>query len=316
MPLLHWTNSPFGRSFKGGRAVARHTRRTSMFVVLGATGNTGGVVARTLLDQGKPVRALVRSSEKARALFECGAEVVLGELTRPETLGPVLQGASSLYLLSPTAMTSQNYLKDSAKLLEGVIAAAKLAGISHIVFLSSVGAQHTDGTGPIVALHAGEQTLLQSGIPSTFVRAASFVESWRDVLPVARQDGVLPSFLPAARAVPMVSTVDVGRAAAKALLEGPRGRRVLELSGPVDVTPNNVAEVVSAILGRSVRLLEQPLDAAVATFTAFGASPDVARLLREMYEGLGNGKVAWEVSGAEQVRGKVTLEEALRNVLG
>ena len=69
-------------------------------------------------------------------------------------------------------------------------------------------------------------------------------------LPAARKDGVLPSYLPAGQSIPMVATRDIGAVAAQALLDGPRGRRVVELSGPREYTLKALVELVCAFTHR------------------------------------------------------------------
>jgi uncharacterized protein YbjT (DUF2867 family) len=285
-----------------------------MYVISGASGNTGKVVAKQLLKAGKKVRALVRNVEKGSDLAALGAEVVAVDLADSAGLTRALAGAAGFYLLSPPDMTSQSFLAERSKLLGAVASVVKSAGVPHVVFLSSVGAQHESGTGIIQTVHAGELALRAAGVPSTFVRAAYFVENWGAVLPVAKQDGVLPSFIPGDLKLPMVSTADIGNLAAEALLDGPRGERVLELSGPEDHTPKDVARVVSTILGRPIQLVEPPLDAVVPTFTGFGISPDVAALFQGMYAGIISGRVSFEGGKAEARRGSTSLEQTLRQL--
>jgi uncharacterized protein YbjT (DUF2867 family) len=287
-----------------------------MYVISGATGNTGKVAALQLLRAGKKVRALVRNADKAGDLAALGAELWPVDLSDGPGLERALDGAEGLYLLSPPDMGSQSFLAERSQLLGRVAQVLKRAAVPHVVFLSSVGAQHESGTGIIQTVHAGEVALRAAGLTSTFLRAAYFVENWAPVLPVAKQDGVLPSFIPGDLRLPMVSTADIGSLAATALLEGPRGARVLELSGPEDVTPKDVAAVVSKLLGRPVQLVEPPLEAVVPTFTSFGISADVARLFQQMYEGIRSGRVGFEGGQAEARRGTTGLEQTLRALSG
>lgn len=283
-----------------------------MYVISGATGNTGKIAAKKLLQAGKKVRALARSVDKAADLAALGAEVVAVDLSDRAGLERALVGAEALYLLSPPDMGSQSFLAERTRLLGSVANTIKSASVPHVVFLSSIGAQHETGTGIIQTVHAGEVALRTAGVTTTFLRAAYFVENWAAVLPVAKQDGVLPSFIAGDQRVPMVSTADIGSLAAEALLDGPRGTRALELSGPEDVTPKDVAAVVSKILGRTIQLVEPPLDAVVPTFTSFGISADVAGLYHGMYEGIRAGRVSFEGGKAEARRGSTSLEVTLR----
>jgi uncharacterized protein YbjT (DUF2867 family) len=156
------------------------------------------------------------------------------------------------------------------------------------------------GTGPIKSLYHAEALL----------------ENWGMVLPVAQKDGLLPSFIAAARKTPTVATADIGRAVAQALLDGPRGRRVIELSGPTDPTPNDVAAACSRLFDRQVGVQEAPIAAVVPTFTSFGLSPGMAALYQEMYQGIADGKVAWEGGAAEAKRGTVDVDTGLGGLAG
>ncbi|HET9933724.1 MAG TPA: hypothetical protein VFQ35_23635, partial [Polyangiaceae bacterium] len=89
---------------------------------------------------------------------------------------------------------------------------------------------------------------------------------------------------------------------------------VIELSGPTDLTPRDVAAAFSKLLGKPVQVVEAPLDAVVPTFTSFGASENIASLFREMYEGLALGRVASEPG--EHRRGTTPVEVTLRALLG
>ncbi|MDF3070573.1 MAG: hypothetical protein K0R38_6174 [Polyangiaceae bacterium] len=286
-----------------------------MFVITGATGNTGSVVAKTLLAAGKKVRAVVRDEKKAQALKALGAELFVADITDTAALERAVSGADGVYFLSPPDNVAKDFINERKSLTEAQIAALARAKVPHVVVLSSIAAQHRDGTGPIRSLHHVEQQLRRAGIPSTFVRAAYFVENWGAVAHPVKQDGVLPSFLALDVPVPMVSTADIAKTAARALLEGPRGFRAIELAGPTDPTPNEVAAAAGKILNRPVKAIQAPLEAVVPTFTSFGNSQNVAALYREMYEGIGSGHVAAE-PGNEKARGTTTLEETLRALLG
>lgn len=285
-----------------------------MFVISGATGNTGKVAARALLAAGKKVRALVRDAAKAAELRALGAEIVTVNLSDRQGLTRALEGATGFYLLSPPDVTAEDFLTERSRLLAEVAGAAKSAGVPHVVFLSSLGAQHDSGTGIIASVRSGEQALRAAGLPSTFLRPGYFVENWAAVLPAAKQEGVLPSFIPAELRVPMVSTVDIGQLAAEALLEGARGERVIELAGPSDPTPSEVAGELAKLFGKPVKVVEAPLEAVVPTFTSFGMSRGVATLFQELYAGIVSGRVSFEGGKAERRRGSTSLSATLQQL--
>lgn len=285
-----------------------------MYVIAGVTGHTGKTVAETLIGKGQPVRVLVRKPEQGAAWKARGAEVAVGSLDDEAALTRAFAGAKGAYVLLPPDPVATEFLASRARMAEIIGRAVSAAKLPHVVLLSSIGAQLPSGTGPIVSVHRTEQVLAATGAATTAVRAAYFVENFGAVLPAAKADGVLPSFMPAELAHDAVDTTDIGQVAAQALLDGPRGRRVIELSGPAEVSAQSVAATLTRILGRPVKVVEAPLEALVPTFTSFGMSEYMAQLYREMTAAFIDGKVVWEGKG-ERVRGKVTLEESLRKLL-
>jgi uncharacterized protein YbjT (DUF2867 family) len=286
-----------------------------MFVITGATGKTGSVAAKTLLAAGKEVRVVARDAKKAEGLKALGADVFVADLTDQAALERAVAGAEGVYFLSPPDMTATNFVADRKALTEKQVATFARAKVPHVVLLSSVGAQLAAGNGPIRTLHTIEQQLRRAGIPSTFVRASYFAENWGAVVPPVKQDGVLPSFIGLDTPTPTVATPDIGKTAARALLDGPRGYRVIELAGPADPTPKEVAATFAKLLGRPVNAVAAPLAAVVPTFMSFGISQNIAALYQEMYEGFASGHVTTERS-SEHVRGTTTLEETLRGLIG
>jgi uncharacterized protein YbjT (DUF2867 family) len=114
----------------------------------------------------------------------------------------------------------------------------------------------------------------------------------------------------------MVATRDIGRVAAQCLEEPPSGRRVIELAGPHEYSPEDIAQTVGSLVNREVRVQAAPINAVVPTFTSFGFSENAAGLFEEMYAGINSGHVAFEERGAELRRGTVTAGEVFRDLLG
>ena len=283
-----------------------------MYVVAGITGNTGSVVASALLDRKVPVRVLARDAAKAAPWKARGAEVVTAELGDQAALTAALRGATGAYLLVPPRMTSTAPLQENRALIAALAGAVAAAKVPHVVLLSSIGAQHPDGTGPIVSTYNAEQALA-SVTDLTAVRAAYFMENWLGSLGMLAQ-GVLPTFAAPDKAFSQVATADIGRTAATALLEGPHGQTRIELSGPREYSPNDVAALLTELTGKPVTASFAPLEAVVPTFTGFGISSQVAELFRELYQGLGNGRIAWSGAG-RALRGSVPLADVLRPAL-
>ena len=80
-----------------------------MYVVTGATGNTGRVVANRLLDQGKKVRVIGRSAERLQSFVARGAEAFVADLNDQAALTKAFTGAEGVYAMIPPSATSQDY---------------------------------------------------------------------------------------------------------------------------------------------------------------------------------------------------------------
>src|SRR2546426_1574527 len=145
-----------------------------MFVVAGATGNTGKTVAEILLAHQQPVRVIAREERKAAAWRARGAEAALTSLDDVGGLTRALAGASGAYLLIPPQYAAEDLLAAQRSVADAIAEAVKASGIPHVVLLSSLGAQHPEGTGPIRSLHHAERAIGKAARNITVLRAAYF----------------------------------------------------------------------------------------------------------------------------------------------
>jgi uncharacterized protein YbjT (DUF2867 family) len=211
-----------------------------MYVVAGVTGHTGSVVAETLLAAGKEVTVIVRSPEKGESWRAKGATVAVVSLDDTPKLTEILSPAEGAYLLTPPNFELTNYMENRRRLIEATAEAVGNSGIPHVVFMSSAGGQLPSGTGLILVNHMGEEAMKPVAKNLTILRPGSFAENWEPLLNVAKGNGILPTFHSPQHKLTMISTDDVGRFAAEALLDGPRGRRILDLAGPEEYSPGDI----------------------------------------------------------------------------
>jgi uncharacterized protein YbjT (DUF2867 family) len=285
-----------------------------MFVVLGATGHTGSVVAETLLARKQPVRVVVRSADKGASWKAKGAEVAIASLDDVPALTKAFQGAVGLYLLVPPNYGATAWLAAQRQRMDQAAEAVKTSGISHVVFLSSIGGQIPEGTGPIRAARYGEQKLATVAQNLTILRPCYFMENWAPGIGMARGQGVLLTFIAPEGKIPMISTKDIGRVGAEYLITGGKGKQIVELAGPEEYSPGQAAATLSQILGKAVSAQLAPLSTVVPTFTSFGFSDEAAQLFEEMYTSFSKGTIGYE-QPASLVRGTVILSEALRGMV-
>ncbi|WNG33830.1 NAD(P)H-binding protein [Archangium violaceum] len=287
-----------------------------MFVVTGASGHTGSVVARTLLAEGKRVRVILRDEAKAEPWRQRGAEVVLADLRDVAALAMAMVGAQGAYLLVPPPVsTSTGVMEACWNVVDAMRRAVDESGLPHFVLLSSVGAQHTEGTGLVKTVSLAERELGSLGRPMTILRSAYFMENWGEGLSPVVASGVMPSFIgPSDRPVHMVATRDVGELAARLLREPTFGKRVVELAGPVDYSSDEVADTLARLLGRPVRVAEHSPAALVPMLMGLGFSTEVANLMAELVEAIHRGRLTF-AHPSRVVRGRTTLDEVLGGLL-
>jgi uncharacterized protein YbjT (DUF2867 family) len=280
-----------------------------MFVVLGATGNTGKVVAETLLAQKGAVRVVLHDAAKEEAWKPRGAEVAIADVEDGAALERAFKGAEGAYVLLPPSYSSSQVRVVNGRRAKTIANAIEAAGVGHIVVLSSVGAQQPDGTGPIVSIHEAEGTFSRTRAAVTFLRAAYFMENWGGSLNAVGQ-GVLPTFLLADKAIPMVATRDIGLAGARLLVEGGSGKRVIELAGPREYSPRDVAAALGRIVGKPIVAQQEPEEGMAAALMGTGMNAEWARLFQELTHGVNTGRVAWE-GGRPLWRGETDVEAVL-----
>lgn len=226
-----------------------------MFAVAGVSGRTGAATAEALLKQGQKVRVLVRREEQGEPWLRHHAEVAVCDLRDADSLSRALAGVSGASLLLPPAP-----VEERAKMLDGMVKALKRARLDRLAFLSCVGAQHPSGTGPVAAMHRAEQALNAIAASVTFVRAAYFLENWGPLLLPALESGELPFYGHVHLKFPQVGARDVGQATADALTTPVRGTRFIEVAGLENWSADDVAEVVSSLLGTRLKAVERPVD--------------------------------------------------------
>lgn len=285
-----------------------------MHVVFGANGRAGGETAHALIERGEKVRVVLRRPGQDTAWRERGAEVAIAEMDDAGAVAAALDGASAAFLLNPPPVDGDPYAR-TGEIGTALAEGARRAQLPRAVVLSSVGAQHASGTGVIATLNRIE-ALLDGAAPAiAFLRPGYFVETWSEVAEAAVSGGVLPTFLEPAQKIPMVSTIDVGRAAAHLLCENWSGKRIVELGGPEDWSASDVAAAFAEVLGRPVAPAFVPPEGRAAVLAEAGVPVEVAAALLGMYEGLASGRIARE-PGIEQRRGAVSLRTAIMRIVG
>ncbi len=284
-----------------------------MFAIMGVTGQVGGELARTLLAKGQQVRAIVRSSEKGAPWQQRGCAIAVASTDSPESLQKAFEGADGVFAMLQPIFDPPPGFPEARAAVDSLYTALLAASPKKLVFLSTIGGQ-VERPSLLSQLHLMEEQIGKLPTPLCFLRAGWFMEnsSW-DVAP-ARDLGVIPSFLqPLDKPVPMVATEDVARTAAGSLLEDWQGRRVVQLEGPVRISPNDVAAAFSRVLGRAVHMEAVPRETWDTLFRSQGMKNPGPRI--QMLDGFNEGWIEFEGGEGASRKGSTMIDAVVQKLV-
>lgn len=257
----------------------------AMYVILGATGNTGSVVADFLLSKGEKVRVVGRDPERLQRFVDKGAEAFVAELSDAAALTKAFSGARAAYLLLPPVKSRESQARE----VDAIAKAMEESGLRYAVNLSSYGAQVPEKTGPLVGLHALEEKLNAiSGLNVLHLRAGYFMENNLAAIGMIHGMGLFGNALQPDLKLPMVATRDVGDYAGQRLLHLDfSGKQTRELLGERDISMTEV----TALIGRGIdkpnlRYQQLSYEQMQQALMDLGVPQKGAALYVEMYEAI------------------------------
>jgi uncharacterized protein YbjT (DUF2867 family) len=225
-----------------------------MILVTGATGNNGQELVRQLTALGQKVRALVRNPAKAGNLKGPNVELATGDFDQPATLDAALQGVDKAFVLTPVAERCVEWQN-------AFIQAAQRAKVKHLVKFSGMGARSGIGV-ELLRMHGEtDDRLRNSGVPFTILQPNSFHQNMLSSAGTIKAQGVF--YWPMKNA--QQSTVDIrdiNAVAAKVFTSSSHEGKTYVITGPEALTFQQVAEKLSAVLGRKIQYVDVPLSAA------------------------------------------------------
>lgn len=267
----------------------------SPVVILGATGNVGSKIAGTLLAAGESVRVVGRERARLGPLAGKGAEPFPGDIGDGSFLEKALAGARAAFVMIPPKYDAEDFGGYQRRTAETVVSALSRAAVRAVVTLSSIGAHHPAGTGPILGLHALE-TMIDRTLPAAGVvhlRPAYFMENHLWNIPVIRAHGICGSPVRPDLPVPMVATRDIADAASRLLGFGTlTGHSVRYLLGPRDVTLSEAAGILGRAIGNpGLKYVQVPEDEARRAMVGMGMSGSTADAMLEMHRAFNAGRI-------------------------
>ena len=287
--------------------------RDGMNVILGASGNTGSLIANFLLSRGQKVRVVGRDVRRLQRFVRKGAEALTAEMTDAAALSKAFGGARAAYLLLPPITSREDQERQS----DAIAKAVKDSGLRYAVHLSSYGAHVPEGTGPVTGLHSSEQKLNAiSDLNVLHLRAAYFMENNLTAIDMIHGMGLFGHALLPDLKLPMIATRDVGDYAAQRLLDLDfSGKQTRELLGERDLSMTEATAVIARGIGKPDLRYEQfPYDQVQQVLTQMGIPPKTAALYIELYKAINAGVLAGQEPRSPENSTPTSFETFVRDV--
>lgn len=283
-----------------------------MFVITGITGKVGGAVARTLLNNRLPVRAVIRSRSKAAYWEALGCEIAIANMEDSVALTQAFMGASGVFILPPPEFDPTPGFPEARAVINAVSQAIEAGRPDKVVCISTIGAQASQ-TNLLTQRTLMEEALSVLPVPVTFLRPGWFMDNAAFDITAVLEEGMIHSFLhPLDKKVPMIASADVGKVAAELLQEQWAGTRVVELEGQW-VSPNDLAKAFGEILGRPIHVEAVPRESWESLFRAQGALNPLPRI--QMLDGFNEEWIKFEYDAEARRKGGTALATVLKGLL-
>jgi uncharacterized protein YbjT (DUF2867 family) len=267
-------------------------------ILLTTAGKVGSETARLLRERDVPVRVLVRDPAKAtaRALAEAGAEIATGDLGVPASIDEAMSGVSGVVLVSP-AVPAQEL---------NVIGSAARAGAGHVIKATS----KASADSPIARRRWQTQIeagLAASGLPHTLLRSNAYMQNVLALAPAIVATSGFGSTAGNGR-TGMVDARDVAAVAAQiAATPAPHAGKTYWLTGPELISNDDVAAMLSALLGRTITYREISFAENREAMIRAGVPAPIAEMNAQAFSLTADGDAAWVTDDVPAILGRPAL---------
>ena len=265
-----------------------------MIVITGATGQTGSKIAELLIGKNDKIRVIGRSMERLNRFVEMGADAMAGDQSDAQFLTNALAGADAGYLLVPPKFDSTDVRKYYNALGDAAMTAIRKSGIRKIVFLSSLGADKDQGTGPVLGLHDVERKLeMMKNTDIVFLRAGYFMENTLMDIHRIKNQRIIGNHLAPDAPIITVATRDIAMKAADLLSARTfTGHMIVELFGQ-RISYREMARTIGAKIGMpGLTYVQFSEKDAMEGMVGMGLSSNVAESFVGLAKGINAGNIA------------------------
>nr|WP_042178106.1 NAD(P)H-binding protein [Kibdelosporangium sp. MJ126-NF4]CEL12973.1 hypothetical protein [Kibdelosporangium sp. MJ126-NF4]CTQ98658.1 hypothetical protein [Kibdelosporangium sp. MJ126-NF4] len=266
-----------------------------MIVITAPTGNIGRHLLPLLLEAapatGEDLRVVVRDPARLPDGVRERVEVVTGSHGDAEVVDQAFAGADAVFwLVPPDASLTQH---DAYHGFTGpAVKALAVHGVGHVVGVSALGrgTPVADRAGLVTASLAMDDLIASSGVAYRALACPSFFENLLEEADSIRENGVFTDAADGDRKAPRAAVADIAAVAAGLLLDRSwTGTGSVPVLGPQDLSPNDLARIMTEQFGRPVRYESEPFDDMRATLVSYGLNEDFVQGIVDMKRAKDNG---------------------------
>ena len=264
-----------------------------MIVVTTPTGTIGHQVLENILDSGEPIRVIARDPSRLPSHTRERVEVVQGSHGDIDVINQAFAGADSVFWLVPPDFQAKSVEAVYVNFTRPACDALQRQGVRRVVGVSALGRGVARNAGLVSASLAMDDLIASTGVSYRALTMPSFMDNVLNQIESIKSRGIFFSPISGDRKLPTCATRDIAAVAAKLLLDPSwSGQHSVPVLGPEDLSFNDMAQIMSEVLGKPVRFQQIPGEAFKARLTGFGMSEAMAQGMLDMMvaknEGLDN----------------------------
>ncbi|NEA54799.1 NAD(P)H-binding protein [Streptomyces sp. SID13666] len=266
-----------------------------MIVITAPTGNIGRHLLPLLLEaaptHGEELRVIVRDPARLPDAVRERVEVVIGSHGDAEVVDRAFEGADAVFWLVPPD-SSLAPMDAYCGFTDPAAEALAAHGVGHVVGVSALGrgTPVADRAGLVTVSLAVDDLIAKTGVSYRALANPSFFENFLEEADSIREKGVFTDVLDADRKAPLVTVADIAAVAARLLLDRSwTDVADVPVLGPQDLSPNDLARIMTEQLGRPVRYERQSLDELHSTLVGYGLNEEFVQGIVDMKQAKDNG---------------------------
>lgn len=285
------------------------------YAIMGASGLIGHILCQELLKRGHKVRAIGRNEDKLNELKAKGAETAFVDFTSAAGLSTAFKGAKAVFSFMPPGYFAEGFAVYQDTVSEAIVQALKKSNTTHVLNLSSIGANLDKGTGPILEFYHHEKRMdALSDVNIVHLRPSYLMEILQLSIPFIKKTGTNGSALRGDIPIPMVATRDIGFKAAQILdtLDF-KGHTVFEFTGPGAWTLQEATTIIGKAIGKpDLQYIQLSEDEERKIQMSAGKNSIIIDLWLEMYKAYNTGIIRFTQEMTPEHKGPTSFEEFSR----